>query len=88
MNKSTKPDPIDNEPLDDDFLENEESEEEEEDDYEPQIDPDEEEFEEDENEYFIKTKDNKCIKNNYCSRCEGTPHDPEGYCSCRCHDIA
>jgi hypothetical protein len=54
--------------------------------YEPEIDPDEEE---NDDEHFIsKAKMNSCIKNNYCSKCDGSPHEPEGLCHCVCHDIA
>lgn len=54
--------------------------------YEPEIDPDDSE---NDDEYYIsKAKTNSCIKNNYCNRCDGSPHEPEGLCHCVCHDIA
>ena len=64
--------------------------------YEPEIDEEEDDESADEEEelhgesehYNSKAKIHSCIKNNYCSKCDGTPHEPEGLCRCTCHDIA
>lgn len=80
---------------DDDFLDEDDEplEETNDSEEEPTIDTEEEEKEIDEDNegsehYISKAKINSCIRNNYCSKCDGTPHEPEGYCHCRCHDIA
>lgn len=79
---------------DDDFLDEDDEPLEEagtDDSEEPTIDTEEEEIDEDNEDsehYISKAKVNSCIRNNYCSKCDGTPHEPEEYCHCRCHDIA
>lgn len=77
---------IDEDEVDQELIEEEETEVESE--YEPEIDEDEIEESDDESEHYIsKAKVNSCIKNNYCSKCDGTPHDPEEFCRCVCHDL-
>ena len=78
--------PLDDESLDENTIDSEDEESVLEEEYEPEIDPDEDE---NDDEYFIsKAKTSPCLKNNFCKRCDGSPHEPEGLCYCPCHDIA
>lgn len=35
-----------------------------------------------------RTASNPCLRDGYCSKCDGDLGDPIGNCNCRCHDLA
>jgi len=57
-------------------------------DYEPEIDPEEIPDTEEDPATAKRKVSNSCQREGYCTRCDGDHSEPQGLCTCRCHDIA